>query len=85
MSNTVEQLKADFEAFLAEDAKFTAGNGAAAASSGDSARLRSSYSRDERRGSSENRSPECRDYGQHPASEHEGDGRPVTPECEDNR
>ena len=29
MSNTVEQLKADFEAFLAEDAKFTAGNGAA--------------------------------------------------------
>ena len=29
MSTTVEQLKADFEAFLAEDAKFTAGNGAA--------------------------------------------------------
>jgi hypothetical protein len=29
MSNTVEQLKADFEAFLAEDAKFTAGNAAA--------------------------------------------------------
>jgi hypothetical protein len=29
MSNTVEQLKADFETFLAEDAKFTAGNGAA--------------------------------------------------------
>jgi hypothetical protein len=29
MSNTVEQLKADFEAFLAEDAKFTAGNSAA--------------------------------------------------------
>ncbi len=29
MSNTVEQLKADFEAFLAEDAKFAAGNGAA--------------------------------------------------------
>ena len=29
MSNTVEQLKAQFEAFLAEDAKFTAGNGAA--------------------------------------------------------
>ena len=25
MSNTVEQLKADFETFLAEDAKFTAG------------------------------------------------------------
>ena len=29
MSTTVEQLKADFETFLAEDAKFTAGNGAA--------------------------------------------------------
>ncbi len=29
MSTTVEQLKTDFEAFLAEDAKFTAGNGAA--------------------------------------------------------
>jgi hypothetical protein len=29
MSNTVEQLKADFETFLAEDAKFTAGNNAA--------------------------------------------------------
>jgi ABC-type transporter Mla subunit MlaD len=29
MSNTVEQLKADFEAFLSEDAKFVAGNGAA--------------------------------------------------------
>jgi hypothetical protein len=29
MSNTVEQLKADFETFLAEDAKFTAGNAAA--------------------------------------------------------
>ena len=29
MSNTVEQLKADFETFLAEDAKFTAGNSAA--------------------------------------------------------
>ena len=29
MSNTVEQLKADFEAFLTEDAKFTAGNNAA--------------------------------------------------------
>jgi hypothetical protein len=29
MSNTVEQLKAQFEAFLAEDAKFTGGNGAA--------------------------------------------------------
>ena len=29
MSNTVEQLKADFEAFLAEDAKFAAGNAAA--------------------------------------------------------
>ena len=27
--STVEQLKADFEAFLAEDAKFVAGNGAA--------------------------------------------------------
>jgi hypothetical protein len=27
--STTEQLKADFEAFLAEDAKFTAGNGAA--------------------------------------------------------
>ena len=29
MSTTVEQLKTDFEAFLAEDAKFTGGNGAA--------------------------------------------------------
>jgi hypothetical protein len=29
MSNTVEQLKADFEVFLVEDAKFTAGNNAA--------------------------------------------------------
>ena len=29
MSNTVEQLKTQFEEFLAEDAKFTAGNGAA--------------------------------------------------------
>lgn len=29
MSNTVEQLKTQFEAFLAEDAKFAAGNGAA--------------------------------------------------------
>ena len=29
MSTTVEQLKADFAAFLAEDEKFTAGNGAA--------------------------------------------------------
>lgn len=29
MSNTVEQLKADFEVFLAEDAKFAAGNNAA--------------------------------------------------------
>jgi ABC-type transporter Mla subunit MlaD len=29
MSNTVEQLKSAFEEFLAEDAKFTAGNGAA--------------------------------------------------------
>lgn len=29
MSNTVEQLKTHFETFLAEDAKFTAGNGAA--------------------------------------------------------
>ena len=29
MSNTVEQIKAQFEAFLAEDAKFTAGNSAA--------------------------------------------------------
>lgn len=29
MSTTVEQLKADFETFLAEDAKFAAGNGAA--------------------------------------------------------
>ena len=29
MSNTVEELKAQFEAFLAEDAKFTGGNGAA--------------------------------------------------------
>jgi hypothetical protein len=29
MSNTVEQLKTQFEAFLAEDSKFTAGNSAA--------------------------------------------------------
>lgn len=29
MSNTVEQLKAAFDTFLAEDAKFTAGNAAA--------------------------------------------------------
>lgn len=29
MSNTVEQLKAQFEEFLAEDAKFTGGNSAA--------------------------------------------------------
>jgi hypothetical protein len=29
MSNTVEQLKAAFENFLAEDAKFAAGNNAA--------------------------------------------------------
>jgi hypothetical protein len=29
MSSTVDQLKEQFEAFLAEDAKFTAGNGAA--------------------------------------------------------
>lgn len=29
MSNTVEQLKAAMEAFLAEDTKFTAGNSAA--------------------------------------------------------
>jgi hypothetical protein len=29
MSNTVDQLKEQFDAFLAEDAKFTAGNGAA--------------------------------------------------------
>jgi hypothetical protein len=29
MSNTTEQLKANFETFLAEDAKFTGGNGAA--------------------------------------------------------
>ena len=29
MSNTVEQLKAQFDAFLAEDAKFTGGNSAA--------------------------------------------------------
>jgi hypothetical protein len=29
MSNTVEQLKAAMETFLAEDAKFTAGNSAA--------------------------------------------------------
>jgi len=27
--STVDQLKADFEVFLAEDAKFAAGNGAA--------------------------------------------------------
>lgn len=29
MSNTVEQLKTQFEEFLAEDAKFTSGNNAA--------------------------------------------------------
>jgi hypothetical protein len=29
MSNTVEQLKAAMDSFLAEDSKFTAGNGAA--------------------------------------------------------
>jgi hypothetical protein len=29
MSTTVEQLKTQFEAFLAEDAKFTGGNSAA--------------------------------------------------------
>ena len=29
MSTTVNQLKSDFEAFLAEDAKFTAGNASA--------------------------------------------------------
>ena len=29
MSNTVDQLKAQYEAFLAEDAKFTGGNNAA--------------------------------------------------------
>lgn len=29
MSNTVEQLKTQFETFLAEDAKFTSGNSAA--------------------------------------------------------
>ena len=29
MSNTVEQLKADFATFLAEDEKFTAGNASA--------------------------------------------------------
>ena len=29
MSNTLEQLKSQFDAFLAEDAKFAAGNGAA--------------------------------------------------------
>lgn len=29
MSNTVEELKTHFEAFLAEDAKFTGGNSAA--------------------------------------------------------
>ena len=29
MSSTVEQLKSQFEAFLAEDAKFSAGNAAA--------------------------------------------------------
>jgi hypothetical protein len=29
MSNTVDQLKEQFEAFLAEDAKFAAGNSAA--------------------------------------------------------
>jgi len=29
MSNTIDQLKEQFDAFLAEDAKFTAGNSAA--------------------------------------------------------
>lgn len=29
MSNTVDQIKSAMEAFLAEDAKFTGGNGAA--------------------------------------------------------
>ena len=29
MDNTVEQIKKEFDAFLAEDAKFTAGNSAA--------------------------------------------------------
>ena len=29
MSNTVEQIKTQFEAFLAEDTKFTGGNSAA--------------------------------------------------------
>jgi hypothetical protein len=29
MSNTIEQLKTQFEFFLAEDAKFTSGNSAA--------------------------------------------------------
>lgn len=29
MSNTVDQIKAAMEAFLAEDSKFTSGNGAA--------------------------------------------------------
>jgi len=29
MSNTIEQLKQHFETFLAEDEKFTSGNGAA--------------------------------------------------------
>ncbi len=29
MSNTVEQIKSQFEAFLAEDTKFTSGNSAA--------------------------------------------------------
>lgn len=29
MSNTVEQMKADFELFLVEDAKFVAGNASA--------------------------------------------------------
>jgi hypothetical protein len=29
MSNTVDQLKEHFDAFLSEDAKFTSGNGAA--------------------------------------------------------
>lgn len=29
MSTTVEQLKSDFDTFLSEDAKFTAGNSAA--------------------------------------------------------
>lgn len=29
MSNTTEEIKTAFEAFLAEDAKFTSGNGAA--------------------------------------------------------